>query len=81
MKGEHGLGLDLTKSRDNRAVVTAFKAMPNNAPNPALQCVPPIKIGDVIVGVNGEACASFADAVKLIRATNGAVTLRLLRSA
>lgn len=81
VKGEHGLGLDLTKSRDNMPVITAFKAMPNNVPNPALQCVPPIKVGNIIVGVNGEACGSFADAVKLIRATNGAVTLRLLRSA
>lgn len=74
------MGLDLAKSKEGKAVVSSFKELPAGAVNPALQCVPPIKPGDVIVGVNGENCETFAEAVKLIRASSGAVTLRLFRA-
>jgi hypothetical protein len=79
MKGEHGLGLDLAKNKTNQPVINGFKDLPNNLPNPARNCVPPIQVGDVIIAVNGESCDSFTDAVRLIRATSGAVTLRVQR--
>jgi pyruvate/2-oxoglutarate dehydrogenase complex dihydrolipoamide acyltransferase (E2) component len=79
-KGEHGIGLDLTKTANGRANIQRFKELPNAAVNPALQCNPPIKPNDVIIGVNGKACATFADVIKTIRALDGEITLQLERA-
>lgn len=80
MKGEHGIGLNVAKSREGRGIITSFKDMPDGSPNPAKQCVPPIKTNDIIASVNGERCDTFNEAVRLIKASAGAVTLGLLRS-
>eukprot|EP00602_Paraphysomonas_sp_CaronLab_P011509 CAMPEP_0185040382 /NCGR_PEP_ID=MMETSP1103-20130426/38364_1 /TAXON_ID=36769 /ORGANISM="Paraphysomonas bandaiensis, Strain Caron Lab Isolate" /LENGTH=2494 /DNA_ID=CAMNT_0027579655 /DNA_START=336 /DNA_END=7820 /DNA_ORIENTATION=+ len=80
-KGQHGIGLDLTKSADGRAHIQRFKEMPAGVVNPAAQCNPPIKPGDIIVGVNGKSCSTFAEVIKTIRGLEGAVvTLQLERS-
>lgn len=79
-KGEHGIGLDLTKTSNGRANIQRFKELPNGAANPALQCIPAIHPGDVITGVNGKPCATFADVIKTIRALDGEITLQLERA-
>ena len=78
-KGEHGIGLDLNKTSNGRAQVKNFKALPNNAPNPAKVCKPEIKQYDVIVGVNGVPCSNFKETISLIRGAGGAINLRLER--
>lgn len=79
IKSEHGIGLDLGKSKDGLAQVLKLKDMPAGAQNPATACSVPMAAGDVIVAVNGNKCASFADTVKLIRASEGSVTLTFSR--
>lgn len=79
-KGEQGIGLDLGKTKEGAASVLRLKDFPPDVVNPASLCSPAILPGDVIVAVNGQACATFADAVKLIRATgSGSVQLTLER--
>lgn len=79
-KGPHGIGLDLTKTSNGRANIQRFKDLPDGAVNPAAQCVPAIKPGDVIIGVNGKSCATFAEVIKTIRAIDGEIILQLERS-
>lgn len=81
VKGDLGIGLDLGKNPDGSVSVVRFKDFPaGGPPNPATQCNPPIKLGDVIVGVNAVRCKLFADVVKNIRGlSNGNVTLVLER--
>lgn len=79
MKGEHGIGLDLTKNSDGAAVVTKLKDLPPGVVNPASQCAIPIMAGDVIVAVNGQPANTFSEAVKLIRSAQGAVVLTFMR--
>jgi C-terminal processing protease CtpA/Prc len=79
-KGEQGIGLDLGKTKEGAASVLRLKDFPPDVVNPASLCSPAILPGDVIVAVNGQPCATFADAVKLIRATgSGKVQLTLER--
>ena len=79
-KGEHGIGLDLAKTADGGVFVTRLKDMPPGVVNPAASCTPPINAGDVIVGVNGQPCALFADVVKAIRGASGVIELLLERA-
>ena len=79
-KGPHGIGLDLTKTSNGRANIQRFKDLPDGAVNPAAQCVPAIKPGDVIIGVNGKSCATFAEVIKTIRAIDGEIILQLERA-
>lgn len=80
-KGEHGIGLDLGKSAAGEAQVLRLKDFPTGIVNPASLCNPPMLPNDVIVAVNGQSCATFADAVRLIRAANnGKLQLTLERS-
>ena len=80
VKSEHGIGLDIAKTADGGTVVQKLKDMPPGVANPALACKPAILPGDVIIEVNGEKADSFATAVKLIRASEGTVTLTLERT-
>lgn len=79
VKGEFGIGLDLTKSKDGFAQVVKLKDL-GGVVNPASICNPPIMPGDCILSVNGEKCITFADAVKLIRGAPSAVTLTIQRN-
>jgi hypothetical protein len=78
-KGEHGIGLDLGKSKEGLAQVLKLKDMPAGVQNPAMVCSVPMAAGDIITAVNGNSCASFADTVKLIRSSEGTVTLTFRR--
>jgi hypothetical protein len=79
LKGAHGIGLDISKTSDGRTIVQRFKDMPDNAPNPALACDPPIAVGDLIVAVNDVACATFMDVVRNIKGSGERVKLTLER--
>jgi hypothetical protein len=80
VKGDLGIGLDLSKNVDGGVSITRLKEMPPGVVNPASQCNPPIASGDIIIGVNGQMCTSFNDVVKLIRAAPmGPVQLSLQR--
>jgi C-terminal processing protease CtpA/Prc len=78
-KGELGIGLDLGKSRSGQGQVLRLKEFPPEAVNPASQCNPPIAVGDVIVAVNGQACDTLAESVKIIRGAVGVVQLTFER--
>lgn len=79
-RGDYGLGLDLEKiSASGGASVKRIKEMPPGVINPAQACIPPIKEGDVIVGVNGKRCVIFAEVVKEIRASGSSIELRIDR--
>eukprot|EP01038_Epipyxis_sp_PR26KG_P006403 gene6403-8814_t len=80
-KGEHGVGLDIGKNKDNgSAYVLRLKEFADGVVNPASLCQPPIMPGDVIVAVNGVQCKLFADAVNVIRAASGTVEFSLERN-
>jgi len=79
-KGELGIGLDLGKAKTGQAQVLRLKEFPPEVVNPASLCNPAIRVGDVIVGVNGEPCSSLAEAVKVIRAAVGVLQLTLERN-
>jgi hypothetical protein len=79
IKGPHGIGLDISKTADGRTLVQRFKDMPDNAPNPALACDPPIVAGDLIVAVNDIACPTFMDVVRNIKGSGERVKLTLER--
>lgn len=79
LKGPHGIGLDIAKGPDGRTVVKQFKELPPGVLNPAMQCNPQIMPGDIIAEVNGIACASFMDAVKIIKGSGEMVQLVLER--
>jgi C-terminal processing protease CtpA/Prc len=80
MKGDQGIGLDLTKNVDGGVSITRLKEMPAGVINPAASASPPVAPGDTIIGVNGQMCTSFNDVVKLIRAApSGPLTLSLQR--
>ena len=53
--------------------------MPPGVINPATICFPPIKEGDLIIGVNGKKCQMFAEVVKEIRASGGSIELVIER--
>eukprot|EP00981_Chlorochromonas_danica_P015372 scaffold11846_cov149-Ochromonas_danica.AAC.3 len=78
-KTEHGIGLDIGKTKEGLAQVLRLKEMPEGVANPAAMCSPPILAGDVIIAVNGVSCQSFSDTVKLIRSSEGMVTLTVTR--
>ena len=81
VRGEYGLGLDLEKIHaTGGASVKRIKEMPPGVVNPALACYPPMKEGDIIIGVNGKRCAAFAEVVKEIRASAGSIELRIERT-
>ena len=82
VKGEQGIGLDLSKTPDGGVVIQKLKEMPPGVTNPASLCNPPILPGDVIIGVNGVDCAAFADAVKALKApqVGSKITLKLQRN-
>ena len=80
VRGEYGLGLDLEKVHaTGGASVKRVKEMPPGVVNPALASYPPIKVGDIIVGVNGKRCTVFAEVVKEIRASGASVELMIDR--
>jgi C-terminal processing protease CtpA/Prc len=79
VKGELGIGLDLGKAPDGRVAVQKLKEMPEGIVNPASVCNPPIQPGDLIIAVNGQACGSFVDCVKALRALTGNIQLTLER--
>lgn len=78
-KGEHGIGLDLGKSATGMAAVQRLKEMPPGIVNPASLCKPAILPNDIIVEVNGSPAPTFMEAVKLIRASEGTIRLKLER--
>lgn len=80
IKGPHGIGLDISKGIDGRTVVKQFKELPPGVPNPAMNCNPPIRPGDVITEVNGVVCHTFMEAVKMIKGSEENVHLMLERS-
>lgn len=80
VKGPHGIGLDISKGPDGRTVVQRFKELPAGAENPAMKCNPAIRPGDIIVAVNGAACGTFMECVKMIKGSNDSVQLTLERS-
>jgi hypothetical protein len=79
-KSEFGIGLDLVKTADGGVAVQKLKDMPDGSPNPASVCSPPVLVGDLIVGVNDQACTQFTDVVKYIRGSNVKVCLWLERT-
>ena len=79
MRGDHGLGLDLMKTSDGNTAVKKIKEMLPGVVNPALICFPPIKEGDLIIGVNGKKCSTFTEVVKEIRAAGGSIELIIER--
>ena len=80
VRGDYGLGLDLEKIHaTGGASVKRIKEMPSGIMNPALAAYPPIKVEDVIVGVNGKRCTIFAEVVKEIRASEGSIELTIER--
>ncbi len=79
-KGENGIGLDLSKTPEGGVMITRLKEMAAGVINPASLCNPAILAGDIIVGVNGEACFLFADVVKAIRGGVGIIELVLERA-
>ncbi len=82
VKGEQGIGLDLSKTPDGGVVIQKLKEMPPGITNPASLCNPAILPGDVIIGVNGVDCPVFADAVKALKApeVGSKITLKLQRN-
>jgi hypothetical protein len=78
-KGELGIGLDLGKAKTGQGQVLRLKEFPPDVVNPASVCNPAIQVGDVIVAVNGVACESLAESVKIIRAAVGSVQLTFER--
>lgn len=78
-KGELGIGLDLGKAKTGQGQVLRLKEFPPDVVNPASLCNPAILVGDVIVAVNGVACESLAESVKIIRAAVGSVQLTFER--
>ena len=76
-KGEYGIGLDLVKSSSGKAYIQKLKEMPDGISNPAATCVPPVRPGYTITAVNGAACTSFSDTIKMIRSATGVIRLQL----
>lgn len=79
-KGEHGIGLDLGKTKEGLAQVLKLKEMPLGVANPATTCSVPLAAGDVITAVNNVPCSTFAETVKQIRASEGSVMLTFTRT-
>lgn len=73
------MGLDLLKTAEGNTAVKKIKDMPPGVINPATICFPPIKEGDLIIGVNGKKCQMFAEVVKEIRASGGSIELVIER--
>jgi len=80
VKGKYGVGLDLCKGADGRAMVQKLKAMPAGVANPCLVCEPCVHAGDVIVSVNGEKCDTFLDTVQKIKSSEGTIVFALSRT-
>jgi hypothetical protein len=81
IKGQYGIGLDLGKTVDGRAVVQKLKTMAAGVINPASLCNPAILSGDVIIAVNGNKFNSFPEIVKSLRSCpDGKIELTLERS-
>lgn len=78
VKGPHGIGLDLAKNADGQAYILKLKDIPGVV-NPASQCNPPMKAGDLIIAVNGQKSKNFMETVNLIRACGTNVQLTFLR--
>lgn len=62
-----------------RTLIKRFKELPDGVENPAKKAVPQIRVGDMIVGVNGVECDTFAQIVEAIRSSAHHVTLILYR--
>jgi hypothetical protein len=67
-KGVLGLGLDVTKNSQGSACIMNFKAMSDGSDNPCITCKPPLRVGDVIIAVNGSSCPTFTLAVQALKA-------------
>ena len=65
------------------ALVAGLKALPEGVPHPARTARPSPGVleGDIIVGVNGVACAALRDIVTAIKATTGSLGLVVYRRA
>lgn len=79
IKGEHGLGLDLGKTKDGRVVVQRLKDFPPGVVNPASLAIPKIRAGDFVIAINGALNLTFQDTVAAIRASHGTVEIELER--
>ena len=84
MDAQYGLGINLGQAPGGvGALVAGLKALPEGVPHPARTARPSPGVleGDVIVGVNGAACAALRDIVTAIRATTGSLGLIVYRRA
>ena len=81
VKGEDGLGLDIGKIANGSCLIRKLKDMPAGRPNPAANCRPELKAGDIIIGINGQRVKDFDEVVRVIRALgNGPVQLTIERA-
>ena len=76
-KGADGLGLDIGKVASGGCMIRRLKDLGGKA-NPAAACVPALKAGDMIVGVNGQEVQEFGAVVAVIKALPAVATVRLL---
>ena len=84
MDAQYGLGINLGQAPGGvGALVAGLKALPEGVPHPARTARPSPGVleGDVIVGVNGAACAALRDIVTAIRSTTGSLGLIVYRRA
>lgn len=77
-KGADGLGLDIGKIASGGCMIRRLKDIPGGRPNPAAACVPALKAGDMIVGVNGQEILEFGAVVAVIKSLPAVATVTLL---
>jgi DnaJ family protein C protein 13 len=77
-KGTDGLGLDIGKIASGGCMIRRLKEIPGGRPNPAAACVPALKAGDMIVGVNEQEIEEFGAVVAVIKGLPAVATVTLL---
>jgi len=76
-KGADGLGLDIGKIASGGCMIRRLKDL-SGRPNPAAACVPSLKAGDMIIGVNGQELQDFGAIVAVIKALPAVAEVQLI---
>lgn len=82
VKSKFGLGIRLGRNPDGHALIVGFANMPNDLPNPAKICTPPLEMCDIICSVNNMGSSSFETTVEGFKAAaiGDVVEMKIMRS-
>ena len=75
--GQNGMGVIVSDNKVGQLVVTGFREMPGNEPNPSIEAG--MAVGDILERINGSTPKTVQEAGTLLRSSKGAVPLAILR--